>query len=99
MAFEVKRDCKICGREFVTTHSRTFCCSDKCSSVNKYRSNSLRKLKKDAICRAGKKRAELATINARAKEAGLSYGQYTAMMYMQERKAKDYLLIGNRCHS
>jgi hypothetical protein len=86
MAFEVKRDCKICGKEFVTTHNRTLCCSDKCSSVSKYRNNLLRKSKKDAMRKADKKRAELATINARAKEAGMSYGQYVAMMELRKER-------------
>lgn len=36
--------------------------------------------------KADKKRAELATINARAKEAGMSYGQYVAMLELRKER-------------
>lgn len=86
MSFEDRRDCKICGREFITNHNRTFCCGEECSRINKVRMARIQKQKRDAMRAVTRKRQEIATINAKAKEAGMSYGQYVAMM---EIKAGD----------
>jgi len=84
--FEDKRNCKICGREFIATHNRTLCCGEECSRINKVTIERLKKQKRMAVRNVTKKRQEIADINARAKEAGMSYGQYVAMM---EIKAGD----------
>lgn len=83
--FEDKRDCKICGREFIVNNNRT-CCGEECSRINKVKIERLKKQKRMAVRNVTKKRQEIAAINAKAKEAGMSYGQYVAMM---EIKAGD----------
>ncbi len=73
------RTCKICDKQFVSKHHSTTLCGPKCKEENKKRNaeNSRKRIKE--IERKGKKKREtIIDIAVKAKEAGMSYGQYVA---------------------
>jgi hypothetical protein len=79
--------CKICGKDFKTTYNHTKCCSEECRKENaKINSKHWADKQKQIKPKKKEKKLTVTDIAVKAREAGMSYGQYTAMMYMQERK-------------
>lgn len=81
------RTCPICGREF-TDRTRKYC-SPKCSkegyrrrqanySIKRYHTEKEKQLKES---RGPRKESPLQEMARRAREAGMSYGQYVALGY------------------
>lgn len=79
--------CKICGKEF-TTSSVAKCCSEECKKENEKRNVAsyymrVGKNNKKTKTKAKKeKKLTVTEIAVKAKEAGMSYGQYVARMNM-----------------
>lgn len=87
---EKVRICPVCGRE-VTERNRKYCCEE-CSKKgfigkqikrNKERDQ---RLKEEKEKRAGRRRmrSPLEELARRAREAGMSYGQYVGLEYAKE---------------
>ena len=75
-----KKKCKNpkCRKDFMGTNAQLYCCHA-CRATEQNKTNTKRKKK------------TLTTLDEVAKEArklGMSYGQYVAMQYKQERKIK-----------
>lgn len=75
-----RKKCELCGTEFLTNYAQKRYCSDACRAEAK-RTQSLhykeQKKKK-------KKESSFVEINRKAREAGMSYGKYVAMLHMEE---------------
>ena len=77
------RTCLVCGKEFVADKFAVVCCSGKCSAnrrydatkgdIHKYYYDKPRPVKK-------KGKESLAVIAAKARSAGMTYGQYVVKM-------------------
>ncbi len=79
--------CKICGKEFIAKASNTKCCSDECKKENSKMNKKLCDERKKLQPKKKKeKKLTVTELAVKAKEAGMSYGQYTAMLHMQGRK-------------
>lgn len=79
--------CKICGKMFETILSRKLCCSDECAKQNSMTNQRIWLSKQQGKPKPEKKKKLTVTEMAvKAKELGMTYGQYTAMLYMQEGK-------------
>lgn len=86
------RICPVCGGE-VTDRNRKYCCAE-CSKKgylkNQIRRNKERdkRLKEEREKRAGQRRPEspLEELARKAREAGMTYGQYVAMDYVRIRR-------------
>ena len=86
-------ECQYCGKIFLTNMERKTTCSEECNyerSLLRQRENGRKR--REAI-RQGwlpnpkpkqKKVATVEEVQKKAREAGLSYGQYMAQLYMQE---------------
>ena len=81
---EKVRICPVCGRE-VTDRNRKYCCEE-CSKKG-YIRNQIR-LKEEKEKRAGRQKREssLQELARKAREAGMTYGQYVAMDYARIRR-------------
>ena len=89
MQEEVQRECKFCGKSFTpTTGQQRYCC-DAC----RYRASNLNK--KDHITKksekAMKKRVKegLVADTVEARKLGMTYGQYKAMQYVEEKRKEE----------
>lgn len=84
--------CKICGKEFTTDSYIKKCCSEECvkknAKINVKAYNEKQKAMRTAKPKKKEKKLTVTDIAVKAREAGMSYGQYTAMMYMQEGKVQ-----------
>ncbi len=86
---EKTRICPVCGGE-VTNRNRKYCC-EACSKKgylkNQIRRNKERdkRLKEEKEKRAGRRRPEspLEELARKAREAGMTYGQYVGMEYLK----------------
>lgn len=80
--------CEICKQPFLAYRSSQLYCSQPCRNRAAY--NRLRDIypvhteqkKKD------KRKSQVAEINRLAREAGMSYGQYTAKIFLEEQRKK-----------
>ena len=89
-----KITCKICGKEFIANSCQRSLCSDKCKEETKLRIARERALKLEKENNREKYRKEnrkaIVDLAVEARKAGMTYGQYTAMLMMQkEREAND----------
>lgn len=92
--FNVK--CEICGKVFITCYSQKVTCSVECREERARRvTREWSRVRREAILngelpkpeRKKAKQNKVATveeIQKKAREAGMSYGQYMARLYMQE---------------
>lgn len=88
-------ECEVCGKIFLTHLSQKVTCSPECQHERSKRiSRENCRLRREAILngtlpkpeRKKQKKVEtIMDIQRKAKEAGMSYGQYMAQRYMQER--------------
>lgn len=86
------RICPVCSGE-VTDRNRKYCCAE-CSKKGYIRSQIRRnkerdkRLKEEKEKRAGRRRPEspLEELARKAREAGMTYGQYVAMDYARIRR-------------
>ena len=78
-------NCKICGKEFVSKCFATKCCSDECAKENARRNAKLCDERKKLQPKKEKK-LTLTEIAVMAKEAGMSYGQYSAMLALRKER-------------
>ena len=78
--------CKTCGKEFTPNHPAKVCCSPECQKIRERQlvNNSIRsaKLREQQIKCSEK---QISDINAKAREMGMTYGQYVA--YVEGKKA------------
>lgn len=89
-------ECETCGKVFITCYSQKVTCSMECSHErakkmargwNRARKEAIRNGTRTASERKKPKQKKIATveeIQKKAREAGMSYGQYMARLYMQE---------------
>ena len=93
-------ECVICGKIFLTNRSLKVTCSPECQHKRKailekdraHRQTQIYKeerIAEAAQVRKQKKIEETWEVQAKAEEAGMSYGQYVAMLYMQKERAKN----------
>lgn len=92
-------ECEICGKIFVTCYSQKVTCSPECKHErakkmaigwNRARREAILNGTRPAPNRKKPKQKKVATveeIQKKAREAGMSYGQYMARLYMQEGRA------------
>lgn len=88
-------ECQYCGKIFLTNMERKTTCSLECSyqrSLIRQRENGRKRreaIREGLLPRPSKpKQKKVATVEEvqkKAREAGMSYGQYMAQLYMQER--------------
>jgi hypothetical protein len=77
--------CKICGKEFVTNKTIKQCCSAECVKINaKNNYQAISERRKEERQKKKEKKVTLTEMAIKAKQLGMSYGQYSAMMYMQK---------------
>lgn len=80
--------CKICGKEFIAHTARRKLCSDECKRENNIINATAHGLKMKEIRENAKKEKEqretIVDIAIRARQAGMSYGQYSAMLEMRK---------------
>ena len=76
--------CKICGKEFIAHTARKTLCSEECRRENRLRIATEHNKKMKEIRRNAKKEKEqrktIVDIAVMARQAGMSYGQYSAML-------------------
>jgi hypothetical protein len=89
-------ECETCGKIFITCYSQKVTCSMECSHErakkmargwNRARREAILNGTRPAPDRKKPKQKKVATveeIQKKAREAGMSYGQYMAQLYMQE---------------
>lgn len=83
---QVLKKCEICGQEFAPRRPGVFCCSKECSKVRarehqKAYLKAAETHKKQEAEKAKKRKPEsLEAINRKAREAGMTYGQYMVLM-------------------
>ena len=86
--------CKICGKQFTANTVRKMLCSEECKRENRIRkateyNKKIKEIKENAK-KEKEQRETIVDIAVEAKKAGMTYGQYTAMLIMQkEREAND----------
>lgn len=83
-AKDITINCKICGKEFYSQSSRRKCCSDECALENRRETarqhqRTLREIERNAK-REKAKKLTVTDVAVKAKETGMSYGQYVAKM-------------------
>jgi hypothetical protein len=83
--------CEICGGEFYSHRKDSKCCSDSCK--REYRKVYQSNYREGVFCGTPEKAPDvtrkpsnLAEINRLAREAGMSYGRYVAMMKQKEER-------------
>lgn len=81
-------NCKICGKEFTTKIFSTKCCSEECKKINtRINCGTWNEKKRVAKPEETKeKKLTLTEIAVMAKEAGMSYGQYSAMLALRKER-------------
>lgn len=84
-AKDITINCKICGKEFTTKCHITKCCSDECTKENARRNAKLCDERKKLQPKKEKK-LTLTEIAVMAKEAGMTYGQYSAMLALRKER-------------
>lgn len=87
--------CEVCGKIFLTAYARKVVCSLECQDERRKRLAKMygkrrREAIKDGTHPSKQKKvqnrvASVEEVQKKAREAGMSYGQYMAMLYMQER--------------
>ena len=80
--------CELCKQPFPTNNGNQIYCSPKCRNRaahernrNVYPVHTEQKKKE-------KRKSQVAEINRLAREAGMSYGQYTAKIFLEEQRKK-----------
>ena len=76
--------CKICGKVFDTKIANRKCCSDECAKENARRNANLCAERKKLQPKKEKK-LTVTQIAVMAKKAGMSYGQYSAMLALRNK--------------
>ena len=79
------RRCVICNKPFVAKVVQALCCSPECSKVRRSQKMSAYNKtayaqKSEKATKSRKKKMSLAQINAEARAAGMTYGQYVGVM-------------------
>lgn len=76
--------CKVCGKEFVTRTKIKQLCSEECAKINaKNNFKNFEERRKEERQKKDKG-TTLTEMAVKAKELGMTYGQYSAMLYMQK---------------
>ena len=75
------KTCAICGKEFLAQRITKICCSTDCSKKrNNEMVKSIQKKARSQKSKKPKKKETLSEIAVKARKAGMTYGQYVAMM-------------------
>ena len=77
--------CMICGKPFLARNNRENSCSPECAKIRDKENNIIRmreyhEKEKHIKVKKNREPSELAIINAKARKAGMTYGQYVAKM-------------------
>lgn len=86
----IEKVCKICAKEFIAKCKTTKCCSKECKIENA-KINQKLWVDRQKQLKAKKKKEKKLTVTdlaVKARKLGMSYGQYTAMLYVQEGKVQ-----------
>ena len=79
------KECKVCGREFITTYKQQKLCGDpECIAKNKIKSMNAKRQAEKALQSQSQSQLKLARQAAEARQLGMSYGKYKAMLYLKE---------------
>lgn len=80
--------CKICGKQFTANTARKTLCSEECKRENRIKNATEHNKKMKEIRRNARKEKEqrktIVDIAVMARQAGMSYGQYSAMLMLQK---------------
>ena len=84
----MNRICVICGKEFAP-HGAAVTCGKECSLINKkenrkIRNKLFREKQKIMKGRKASNTQDIVDMNKKARELGMSYGQYSAMLMMRK---------------
>lgn len=79
--------CELCGEKFLSYRSNIKYCSDACRNEAKKGYDSVKRQRGEVTTPS----STLAEINQQARDAGMSYGQYVAKLYLEEKRAKGAL--------
>lgn len=74
--------CEMCGEKFLSYRSNIKFCSDACRSAAKREYPSVKRRCGEVTTPS----STLAEINQQARDAGMSYGQYVAQLWLKEHK-------------
>lgn len=75
------KTCAYCGKEFETNRKNGRFCSPKCREIIRNESNKQRYYRKKAEAESIEVKENLAETVQKARNMGMSYGQYKAMIY------------------
>lgn len=83
------RQCKICGKEFESNGTPAKCCSKECMAENNRRRSREQNKERWQAEKAKRRkkysnRQQIVDLTVEARQHGMSYGQYVALMYMKE---------------
>lgn len=79
--------CEICGQPFLAYRNSQLYCSQPCRKRAAYnRLKDIYPVHKEQ--KKEKRKSQVAEINRLAREAGMSYGQYTAKIFLEEQRKK-----------
>lgn len=81
------KNCELCGGKFPAARRSVKYCSDVCRK-EAYRRSAAERTKSPYNDKTERKPDRIAEINKLAREAGLSYGQYVAQLYLKEQWRK-----------
>lgn len=70
--------CEICGKEFTPRHHRQLYCTKECANESEKQNKIIRKRRPKVVYE--KKNQELVEMTVKARELGMTYGQYVAMI-------------------
>lgn len=73
------KECVVCGKSFMPTNSRQIYCSKECKTEDYKAYGPPAKKKKK------KPNNDLVDVAVKARKAGMTYGQYVAMEYLNSR--------------
>lgn len=79
--------CATCGKNFSPNHSSKVCCSTECQRIRERKMvrESLKSARQNSTNKPKSTEKQIIDINAKAKEMGMTYGQYVA--YIEGKKA------------
>jgi len=78
----MQKNCKHCGKEFLTTNKNQIYCTPKCARKECAKKRIEReKEEQEQLKRKKKKQNNLIEINEAARAAGMTYGKYVALHY------------------
>lgn len=81
------KQCRICGKTFSAIKRTRMLCSEECRAENNRNLSNKHNAKRKEMAKPkpkAEKKESIVDLAVKAREMGMTYGQYTAMLYMQE---------------